>query len=188
VYLQLIAELREAIQTTLNELFSGDQKNLQRLHETINHGAAINLEGTNAPETMKTWEKMSYTFLIPQAWKALGITPVVLTTGKKCDDIDGAIRLLTDYMDEKDVRNGQACYHDKLYVMADPSGHPTTGCGAKKIKRAGPPNGGQFGLPLVHGDKDDGQGCSRTKFSLPENWDHFSKEFADINLRDIIAA
>ena len=176
LYLDLIDQLREGLREVLNELFSGNARSLELLSLTIENGAVFNPPVTDALDLMRNREKVAYNFLIPQSWIVRGITPVIFPTGKDCNDLDGALKMLGKEMNTEDADKGHACVDDQIYVIADPHG---TSDKCESIA----PNGNQFGANLLPGNE-----CKARKFSLPENWDHFSKEFGDLNIGDVIAA
>jgi hypothetical protein len=172
----MINHIRDALTAVLNELFNGNADGLQILSKIIDGGAVFNPPATTAVDTMRNWEKVAYTFLIPQSWTVRGITPVIFPTGKACDDLEGALKSLDKFMSKEEADKGHACVGNQIYVLADPHG-------SSEECPPSSPNGVQFGLDMLKG-----KGCHARKFSLPENWDRFGPKFGDIKLADVVEA
>lgn len=126
----------------LKELFDGSDKSIDRLTVMISDGRMVDggvshdiaypdktkrkdkddEKKTEASDDEKSDVKDSFlqtfwAYSIPAVWQASGHHPFIIDTGRSCDDKDG-----DKYT--KDLKS--ACYHERLYQLADPDGksHP----------------------------------------------------------------
>lgn len=123
----------DAIAATAKDIFNGSANSNGDLYNRIDDGQLLELDrpaGTKEDD-IKDAKTAYATFIIPAIWKASGISPVVVATGKGCDDKKNQVegkwnRKWLPY--SKKLMDYWQCIDGETYFLLAAPGKEAEGC------------------------------------------------------------
>jgi hypothetical protein len=117
---------------TNKEIFSGNDLSLQMLSNLLKDGNSLIRMPLNVVEVTKHVEKLLYSMLILSTWRMQGYSPVLVDTGRQCDDMGVGTK---DWTTPNDLLHlARICIGDRQYHMLATQG--SYGCST--VPAAGP--------------------------------------------------